>query len=131
MHIPSETYDAESHRDEQDAKNEAPMEYLLTVGNVRVRLSYIGEGIFGEYDSEDELDMPLLRFDVEKFTYYNDNAYGDWEMVDNGSYCTRIHADTPWNEVVQYLLVIMDRVYFHVENDSSIKRLCEMMSDIG
>lgn len=101
------------------------MEYLLTVGNVRVRLSHIGEGIFGDYDPNDKEDIPLLRFDVEKF----DN--GDWEPVDDASYCTRIEADRYFTDVIAAMTVIMTEVYAAVEDGHSIKKTCERLSWIG
>lgn len=131
MHIPSETYDVESYRDEESEKKEAPMEYLLTVGDIRVRLSHIGEGIYGDYDSRDETDIPLLRFDIEKFRYYNDNTYGEWEAIDDASYCTRIEADRHWTDVMAYLNVIMNEIYQAAHEGFSIKKACERLSWIG
>ncbi len=53
--------------------------------NIKVVLEHIGEGLNGEFDSEDSKDVPLIRFTI----------YKDGEMVEDASYCTNlsIHED--------------------------------------
>ena len=107
------------------------MSYELIVNDVRVTLEDIGEGIFGEYDENDPNDRPLLRFDVYKRCENPSDITGEWEAIDDGSYCTNIHAESSWNEIAQYLFTIMNEVYFYIQNDYSIKKVCEKLSWLG
>lgn len=58
-------------------------------GGVRVCWEDIGEGICGDYDPDDPDDIPLLRFYVDIF------RDGQWEEVEDASYCTRMPVNTP------------------------------------
>jgi hypothetical protein len=51
-----------------------------------IALSYIGEGINGDYDSENPEDVPLLRYDV------CEKVDGEWEPLHNGSACCQLIA---------------------------------------
>jgi hypothetical protein len=52
--------------------------------NFSITLEYIGEGTDGDYDPEDENDIPLLRYDV------CEKVNGEWEPLRNGSACCRL-----------------------------------------
>lgn len=56
---------------------------------IRVDWYNAGEGWWGDYDPDDPNDANLLRFDV-----YIKNEIGEWEEVEDASYCTRTRADT-------------------------------------
>jgi hypothetical protein len=107
------------------------MSYELIINNVKVTLADIGEGIYGEYAENDPDDRPLLRFDVYKRCESPEDIYDEWEPLDDASYCTNIHADTPWHEIMHCLANIMNEVYFYVENDYSVKKVCEKLSWMG
>lgn len=53
---------------------------------IAVDVSWIGEGLDGDYDPTEDEDHPLLRYDVQRL------VEGEWEDVDGGSYCTQVHA---------------------------------------
>ena len=89
-----------------------------------------GEGICGDYDPEDPDDIPLLRFDI----YIKKD--GEWEPVEDASYCTRIPLDLV-NEnrvaLVEKLYVIY-KAYEDVlssDPDASVKKLGEYLSWIS
>lgn len=50
--------------------------------NFRLVWEYIGEGLYGDYDSDDSTDEPLLRFTIEQ------RVMDDWDAVEGASYCT-------------------------------------------
>ena len=95
----------------------------LISGNVRVEIEWIGEGIEGDYYEDDLDDIPLLRFSV-----YKREEDGEWEAVDDSSYCTQlpatVHPDTA-RRAVEY---IMTWVKEPLDDDHSIKKTCEMLS---
>ena len=99
------------------------MDIELIRGNVKVELENIGEGWSGDYDPDDPDDEPLLRFTVSK-----KDADGEWQQVDDASYCTQIRADTPEPRLREILNYLMDEVGDSVESGSSIKRRCEWLS---
>lgn len=78
--------------------------YELVRGNRKVSLCYIGEGYNGYYDDNDPDDAQLLRMDIYEL------MNGEWEAMDDGSYCTGIRVATPADEVAKLLEVIMDTV---------------------
>jgi len=87
----------------------------------RVVIEWIGEGWNGDYDEEDIHDEPLLRFDVQ------DKINGEWETLDNGSYCTAVNARLPkrfWKKMAEYIVR-------QVQGESYIKRICEDLSWIN
>lgn len=93
---------------------------------VRVELEWIGEGWSGEYDDRDPDDEPLLRFTVSH------RVDGEWEQVDDASYCTQLSALAVTEEERRRILTsIMEQVYDDVASGRSIKRLCEELSWLG
>jgi hypothetical protein len=77
------------------------MSHELVQGNRKVTLCFIGEGYNGEYDPSDPEDAPLLRFDIYEL------INGEWEAMDDASYCTGIRADSEPDVIVRHLQTIM------------------------
>lgn len=70
-----------------------------------VEFSDIGEGLSGMYDPDDPEDVALLRFDIYE------KVDGEWETMDDGSYCTRMPVDTPPGIIMKALQFIMDETF--------------------
>jgi hypothetical protein len=94
-------------------------------GNVRIEWEYLGEGVCGDYDPDDKNDEPLLRFTVSK------KINGNWEQIEDASYCTLVNIYTPKKTLKEYLRVIYQNVSGDVRGGMSIKRCCEWLSWIG
>lgn len=62
----------------------------MAIWNNKIRVEWcnLGEGWCGDYNPDDPEDENLLRFDV--YIKWN----GEWETVEDASYCTRMPADT-------------------------------------
>lgn len=58
---------------------------------------YLGEGKNGEFNPADPDDLPLLRFDTYEW------VNGDWEEVNDGSYCTAMPVGTDRNTLIWVL----------------------------
>lgn len=97
----------------------------LIKGNVKVELVDIGEGICGDYNSNDPNDISLLRFYVSKKT----EDY--WEDIEDSSYCTRLPSSINDEEAIKALSILMDNFYDPVMNSESVKKLGERMSWIS
>jgi len=78
----------------------------LIYGSTKIEFDYIGEGLSGDYDPDDPNDRPLLRFYVSKVDF----ATNEWEMVDGGSYCTYVDADTEIPTLAKLLGIILQEV---------------------
>lgn len=87
---------------------------------IRVTWVDLGEGLCGDYTGEQD-DVPLLRFDTDRL-----NENGEYESVDDGSYCTRVPVGT--NET--FLKKAAEAIANDVEDagDRSVKRLLEAWS---
>lgn len=96
------------------------MDIEVSKGNVKVVLEYIGEGFQGDYDPENPLDEPLVRFTI----YQND------EQVEDASYCTALSIHTERTLLKDAANTIMKEVYPELEAGNSIKKLCENLSYI-
>ena len=96
---------------------------------LRVDWVNIDEGIFGDYDPDDPDDVNLLRFDV---CVKLEN--GEWEPIDDASYCTNMPADASKEVLERALRCIFNR-YRDVINGpeiyTSVKKLGEELSYIG
>lgn len=74
--------------------------------NRMVTLSHIGEGsMVGYYNPNDPEDEPLLRFDIYEM------VDGEWEAMDDASYCTGISAFEKPKVIKQVLHTIMDETF--------------------
>jgi hypothetical protein len=92
---------------------------------VKVDWEYIGEGLSGDYNDEDENDMPLFRF----YIYYSENGGLDWgEGVEDASYCTSIPVDTPKETMEKLAQKIIDKVKLPLIAGKSVKKICEKLS---
>ncbi len=90
-------------------------------GRFKVSLSYIGEGYDGDYDKNNKSDNPLLRFDIEEM------IEGEWEAVENTSYCTQLTAFISTDQAQRAL----DHLAFHLGDcliNGQYKRQCEIIS---
>jgi len=98
-----------------------------TKGNVRIDLEWIGEGWSGDYDPDEPLDDPLLRFSV-----YRQDDNGEWQEVDDASYCTRLVGDKLTAEDADLIFDYMfQQIGTTLSEASSIKRICERLSWMG
>lgn len=93
----------------------------LTRDTVSIAWAELGEGMSGDYNEEDPNDVELLRFDIYRL------VDGEWEAVDNGSYCTLMPVDTPADIQYKALEFLMDRLHDAVVNDTH-KKIAEAMS---
>lgn len=96
---------------------EAP-DLRLERGDVAVTLEWIGEGADGDYDPTDPGDEPLMRIGVER------RANGEWEAVDDASYCTNISARASQKGMILAMQYVLEQV----PAEGSVKRLMERMS---
>ena len=66
---------------------------MVKVENDRFQVLFesIGEGYNGDYDPDDPKDIELLRFTVFE------KKDGEWEPIDDCSYCTLFPTNTPRN----------------------------------
>jgi hypothetical protein len=96
--------------------------------NVKVELEDIGEGISGEYDENNPEDVSLLRFYVSVR-----GEDGEWEAVDDASYCTNLPTDLPDFKKKIALNALMNEFHNVLANDptASVKGLGEQMSWIA
>jgi len=92
----------------------------MTLGAYKAEWVDIGEGMDGMYDPENPDDVALLRIDTYEL------VNGEWEMIDDGSYCTAMPVDTPPEILDAGLRVILEEL-----NDlggASAKKTMEGMS---
>ena len=99
----------------------------VTIEGGRVRADWYNadEGICGDYNPDDPMDENLLRFDV---MWKNED--GEWEQIDDASYCTRTYADTAIEELTKALFIIY-KEYDNVIDSypwHSLKKLGERLS---
>jgi hypothetical protein len=79
----------------------------------------LGEGNLGYYNPEDPEDQELLRFDVSRR-----DEDGEWEQIQDGSYCTLMPVDTS-SEILQAALSYILR---EIGGGFNIKRRLEQLS---
>ena len=107
------------------------LEMKLIEGDVKVTLSWIGEGLEGDYDFLVLDDIPLLRMDVfarkNLKNPYAEDTGGMWCYMLDSSYCTQLIA---FDKVTakKALKYIMEEVKDEVIAGHSIKKLCERLS---
>jgi hypothetical protein len=98
---------------------------VLIKDRVKVEWSELGEGLCGDYNPDDPDDIELLRFDVSEL------INGEWEMVDDASYCTQMPVSTTPKQRQDSLKWIMSEVYDGIMGGYSIKKICEFLSWIS
>lgn len=91
----------------------------------RLVWEYIGEGHYGDYNSDDSTDEPLLRFSIEK--RMNGLPF-DWEQVEDASYCTLRNIYTESNELVNVGKMILDEFLECYNSGEGWKRRMELAS---
>lgn len=92
---------------------------------VKVEWYNADEGWSGDYDPDDPNDENLLRFDV-----YRRGPDGEWEEVEDASYCTQMPAST-CKEVLQRALRMLLKEYTNALSSNpncSVKKLGESLS---
>lgn len=62
-------------------------------GNIMAIWESIGEGMSGDYNPDDPDDVEFLRFSVLEF-HKTSEFGGQWEYMDDASYCTLMPVDT-------------------------------------
>ncbi len=87
-------------------------ELTFVRGTNRVVWEDIGEGLSGDYDPDDPLDVRLLRF-------YCDTFDQGWEEVDDASYCTLLPTSTP----EAHLKIASERILDALEHGSYKREL--------
>ena len=98
---------------------------VLTDGNLRVVIEWIGEGWEGDYNPEDPVDEPLVRF-------YCDHKKGKrWEEIDSASYCTCMRATHPRKVYTWMARQIMDVLDRTLREGGSVKQAMSLMSWLG
>lgn len=97
----------------------------LIKDNVMVEWTELGEGIDGDYNPDDPEDVELLRFDVSRL------IDGEWEAIDDASYCTQVPVSATPEQRAKGLQRIMDEVYEGASQGYSIKKICEHLSWIS
>jgi len=98
--------------------------YLIR-GGIRVSWVELGEGWNGDYNSEDLNDEELLRFDIHV------KKNGNWEPVEDASYCTRFPVSATFDQKADALIRIMNAAQGPLLEGRSIKKLCEELSWIN
>lgn len=73
----------------------SPKEREFFWSDFKVVWEYIGEGMSGDYNPEDEKDYPHLRFACYKRPEGHTKGHFEWEQVDDASYCTCLPISTP------------------------------------
>ena len=97
----------------------------LEQGDLRVELEWIGEGLDGDYDPDDSQDVPLLRFSLWQ------RKGGDWDYVEDTSYCCQVGRDAQAEEIEAALRTMMREFRETIEAGGSIRRTAEHLSWIG
>lgn len=95
-------------------------------GNSRIEWTELGEGWSGGYRPNDPGDEELLRFDVS----WLDQEYKEWEIAENGSYCTRFPASATCKQREKALQWMANQLE-GVREDGNFKRTCERLSWIS
>lgn len=95
----------------------------------RVTLEWIGEGRSGEYNADDPHDEPYLRFCCDIFRPDQDGNLesGDWESIDDSSYCSGLSANDTKETLTKALNRIMDVLVEHY-NCSGFKKEMQRIS---
>lgn len=81
--------------------------------------SWDDEGYQGDYDPDDMSDAPLLRFTVYRWQQYELHA-GEYEPLDDASYCTENPIDTDRIELVKMGVEILREVHRTLTSDPEV-----------
>jgi hypothetical protein len=100
------------------------LERTLSQDGVQVSLSHIGEGCDGDFMPDDPDDVPLLRMDVSIW------EEGEWQALDNGSYCTDLSCAASDAELDEALAIMHEQITAAIKEGRQ-KRTCEWLSWMG
>lgn len=92
----------------------------MTLGTYKAEWVDIGEGLDGMYDPDNPDDIALLRIDTYEL------VNGEWETIDDGSYCTGMPVASSPETLEAGLRLILEEL-----NDlggASPKKMMEGMS---
>ena len=108
----------------------------LESASVRVSFEFIGEGLNGDYDSDDVRDIPLLRLDCMVQAGLNgvegeETGIDSWLYPQDGSICTMVPSTSPIELQKQYLEYALERLSAAVESGGRVKRVMEELSWMG
>ena len=81
-----------------------------------VELEYIGEGLCGDYDADDPVDVALLRFTVLDADTK--------EQIEDGSYCTLLPETLGELDRQNVTEAILRRI----DGKENVKKICEELS---
>jgi hypothetical protein len=80
------------------------IEKICEDGGAKIVLEYIGEGVVSEeYSSENDMDVPLLRFTVFHKRFLSNDRNWEWEQIDDASHCIAVPITTQ-KYILEYLL---------------------------
>ena len=96
-------------------------ETYLIQDDRKVDLWQAGEGYFGDFDPDDPTDVEFWRFDVQEL------RDGEWETLDDASYCTQLPVDQDFVTIQKALRWIMNETH----GKTQIKKICEELSWIS
>jgi len=99
---------------------------VLNKDKIRVEWDELGEGICGDYNSDDPEDIELLRFTVSRCM-----EDGTYEQINDASYCTQVPVSATNAQRKNLLKWLMSEVYEDASKGNSIKKLCERLSWIS
>lgn len=118
-------------------------EFEIVKGDVMIVLEDLGEGWDGDYNEEDPLDEPLLRFSCyvrgDLLRRYQDQApydveedqswlpNGEWSPLSNSSYCTQLNAEMEPHLKRHALEMLMGMLYDPIDSLRP-KKACEEAS---
>lgn len=113
------------------------MNYAVSYdGMVKVEWTNLGEGMCGEYNSDDPEDVALLRFDawvkvtgtdMDEIRGLNNYEDDEWGYKENGSYCTMTEVDTHGPILMKLAQLIADELADNLDN-GGWKSTAERMS---
>jgi hypothetical protein len=92
---------------------------------VRIDWDTEGEGWGGDYDPTDPNDEELLRFTVFRFDD------GEWQVVDDASYCTAFPVATSREEKMAGLAYLMGEFHGPVSAGERVRKLAQQLSNIS
>jgi len=94
----------------------------LVEGDVKIELEHIGEGFCGDFNKDDPDDSPLMRF----WAYQLED--GEWDEVENSSYCCQLPATAP-KKLLEKALALIVKIYAPaIRSGKNIKSTGEKLS---
>jgi len=112
---------------EKERKGDNYPGFVMSLHNNAIRVDWYnaGEGWNGDYHPEDPFDQNMLRYDVYAS---QDNI---WDPMDDGSYCTRMPADTEPEILMQALEMLLKKYTEAYRKSEPMRKLGTEMSWIS